>query len=452
MKRDTFTEPPHSPEAQDAIIGVLLSDNEAMHWTAGLDAESFYDSFNRSAYRAMLVLSSKGVQLDAIAVYEQMRETDPSTNVKALQDLHALTAWNITEKQFRHYVRIVVDHRRLRELARVGSEIAELGFERNNADKHIDTAQMLLAALATVKGKREPQHINESLAAYLAHLEALSEGKNPAMRTGLGGLDRLLNGGLRRGEVTVVGARPKHGKTALSLAIARNLARERTVLFLSQEMSITALMHRHTAAMGSFDLGAIMRADPTDQAMWRAVTEGAERLGQLHLLHDDQCALTLHDIRRKAVKVKRQYGLDVLFVDFLQLMNGAGEESRNRELDVIVNGIKALAMDLDVAVVVLSQMSREADKHYARPTMTHLRDSGAIEAAADQVVLLFTDWAHPLSKKDAAFEGFSEIEIVAHRNGPTGLVPLQFIGRFQQFGDWMEALPARASKRQGDFE
>ena len=122
-------------------------------------------------------------------------------------------------------------------------------------------------------------------------------------------------------------------------------------------------------------------------------------------------------------------------------MSGAGEENRNRELDIIVNGIKAMAMDLDVAVVLLSQMSRKADEHYGRPTMTHLRDSGAIEAAADQIAVLFTDWAHPLSKRTPEFQGYSELEIVAHRNGPQGVVPLEFIGKYQQMGDWMGPTP-----------
>ena len=444
---------PHSPEAQDAVIGALLTNSEHWHAVSELTPASFYDPLNGAAFRAMLSLHAEGQPVDVITVHERMRDADPGLDESVLKALHELTAWMIPERQLRNYVRIVRDHQRLRDLARAGAEIAALGRERADADKQIDAAQMLLAKLTTRAAKREPQHIHASLAAYLAHLQDLSDGKNPALPTGLGRLDQLLNGGLRRGEVCVIGARPKHGKTALSLAIARNLARRFTVLFLSQEMSITALMHRHTAAMGDVELGAIMRADPADQGMWQAVTAAAERLGQLHLIHDEQCALTLLDIRRKAMKTKRTHGLDVLFVDFLQLMSGAGEESRNRELDVIVNGIKALAMDLDIAVVILSQMSREADKHYGRPTMTHLRDSGAIEAAADQVLLLFTDWANPLSKKDAAFEGFSELEIVAHRNGPTGLVPLHFVGRYQQFGDWNGVRPARSARgAAGGFE
>jgi replicative DNA helicase len=454
MNRDQFTELPHSAEAEDAILGGLMSNGQAINWTAGLLPDAFFQPFESAAFRAAQELGAQGLSIDPIAIYEHMREANPAVSAKCLEALQEMCGswWKITEKQFRAYARMVVDHYRLRELARVGGEIAALGLERGGADKQIDAAQMLLAKLATVKSKREPQHINESLRDYLQLLTDLSEGKNPAMATGIVGLDRLLNGGLRRGEVTVIGARPKHGKTALALALARNLARAHPVLFLSQEMQVFQLMHRHTAAMGGFDLGAIMRADPTDAEMWHAVTDAAESLGRLQLVHDEQCALTLLDIRRKAIKVRREHGLDVLFVDFLQLMNGAGEENRNRELDVIVNGIKALAMDLGVAVVVLSQMSREADKHYGKPTMTHLRDSGAIEAAADQVALLFTDWAHPLSKKDQAFEQFSELEIVAHRNGPTGTVPLRFVGRHQQFGDWLGARPHRIGKSGSDFE
>lgn len=128
----------------------------------------------------------------------------------------------------------------------------------------------------------------------------------------------------------VIGARPKHGKTALSLTMARNMARDHSVLFLSQEMPISRLMHRHTAAAGSFDLARILAADAGDHDMWDAVADAARRLGDLNLNHDDQCSLSLMDIRRKAIKVKRERGLDVLFVDFLQLMAGAGEESRNR--------------------------------------------------------------------------------------------------------------------------
>ena len=335
-----------------------------------------------------------------------------------------------------------------RKLLKAASEIHDLAVSPGNAAEQINAAQMLLAKLATVKNKRDPQHINQSLSDYLTLLTDLSEGKNPAIPTGIGGLDRILNGGIRRGEMMVIGARPKHGKTAIALQLARNMARDYGVLFISQEMPVMQLMHRHTAAMGTVDLGRILRADASDGGMWTRVTEAAEKLGRLNLVHDDQSAQSLMDIRRKAMQVKRQHGLDVLFVDFLQLMQGAGEDNRNRELDVISNGLKALALDLQIGVVVLSQMSRKADESYHHPTMTYLRDSGAIEAAADQIALLFTDHAHPMSTKQDNFKGFSQLEIVAHRNGGTGVVPLHFVGQYQQMSDWDGAIPNRATGKQ----
>lgn len=442
---------PHSIEAEQGVLGSLLLDNSLIHSIGELEADAFYFPFHDDAFRAIQALAVAGKAFDVISVGEQLKELGES-HVDLLTDLNAIAQYACSASNIRRYAEVVMDRYRSRQLLAAGSEIKAIALAPGKPGEQVDRAQMLLAKLATVKNKREPQHIHQSLTDYLALLQSLSEGKNPAISTGISGLDRILNGGVRRGEMLVIGARPKHGKTALALGLARNFAHSHTVLFMSQEMPVSQLMHRHTAAMGSVDLGRILRADATDAGMWSRVSEAAERMGRLNLVHDDQSALTLMDVRRKAIKVKRQHGLDVLFVDFLQLMQGAGEDNRNRELDVIVNGIKGLALDLDIAVVVLSQMSRKADEQYCRPTMTHLRDSGAIEAAADQVALLFTDWAHPLSKREEAFQDYSELEIVAHRNGAQGLVPLHFNGAFQQIGDWGRAIPLHSKRGNGGFE
>lgn len=441
MSRDEFLKTPFSVEAEASILSALLLDNESIYRLKDVTAEAFYTSTYADIFRAIQTLAASGKPFDCITVYDQLEQMGVP---QELTELNALQQYVPSANNLRRYCEIVVSKYRSRALMKAAAEITELATGNGTAAEQIDAAQMLLAKLATVKNKREPQHINQSLAQYLALLDDLSTGKNPAISTGINGLDRILNGGLRRGEMMVIGARPKHGKTALALALARNMARKYGVLFISQEMPVMQLMHRHTAAMGTVDLGRILRADASDHGMWERVGEAAERLGRLNLIHDDQSAQSLLDIRRKAVQVKRQHGLDVLFVDFLQLMQGAGEDNRNRELDVISNGLKALAMDLDVGVVVLSQMSRKADESYHHPTMTYLRDSGAIEAAADQIALLFTDHAHPLSQKLDIFSGFSQLEIVAHRNGGTGVVPLHFQGMFQQIEDWEGQIPTRA--------
>lgn len=432
---------PASLESEAGLLGALLLDSEAINRVPDLTAEAFHSEHHADVFRAIQSLAQQGHPTDVVSVFTEMQTKGRAIE---LHELHELASYVPSSASIRRYASLVMDTYRLRQLMNAGTDIADLAMTPgHHAAEQIDKAQMLLAKLATVKAKRDPQHINQSLADYLQLLQDMSEGKNPAISTGIGGLDRVLNGGLRKGEVFVLGARPKHGKTALSLTMARSIARTHSVLFLSQEMPISQLMHRHTAASGPFDLARILAAKADDYDMWSAVTEAARRLGDLHLIHDDQCALSLMDIRRKTLQVRRAHGLDVLFIDFLQLMAGAGEENRNRELDIIVNGIKAMAMDLGIAVVLLSQMSRKADEHYARPTMTHLRDSGAIEAAADQIAVLFTDWAHPLSKRLPEFQGYSELEIVAHRNGPQGVIPLEFVGKYQQMGDWIGDVPTR---------
>jgi len=441
MNRDEFMKTPYSAEAEASILGALMLDNDSIHRITGVTVESFYAPQYADVFQAIQHLASAGKQFDTITVHDQLQQIGKP---QSLADIHAMQQYVPSAANLRRYADIVISKHKSRELLRVAGEISELAMSATDSAVQIDSAQMLLAKLATVKSKREPQHIHQSLADYLSLLDDLSQGKNPAISTGLRGLDGILNGGLRRGEMMVIGARPKHGKTACALQLARNMAKDYSVLFISQEMPVMQLMHRHTAAMGSVDLGRILRADASDHGMWERVSEAAERLGRLNLVHDDQSAQSLLDIRRKAVQVKRQHGLDVLFVDFLQLMQGAGEDNRNRELDVIANGLKALALDLNIGVVVLSQMSRKADESYHHPTMTYLRDSGAIEAAADQIALLFTDHAHPMSLKADNFKDYSQLEIVAHRNGGTGVVPMHFQGVYQQVSDWAGSIPTRA--------
>lgn len=447
MNRDQFLTAPYSAEAEASVLSALLLDNEAIHRVPGLEAEAFYVAFHADAFRAIQTLAVAGKPFDVVTVYEQLQQAGKTADDSLIR-LNDLANYVPSAGNLRRYAEILAEKLQSRGLIQAASEIHDLAVTPGKAAEQINAAQMILAKLATVKSKRDPQHINASLADYLALLTDLSEGKNPAIPTGIGGLDRLLNGGIRRGEMMVIGARPKHGKTAVSLQMARNMARDYSVLFISQEMPVMQLMHRHTAAMGTVDLGRILRADASDQGMWERVTEAAEKLGRLNLIHDDQSAQSLMDIRRKALQVKRQHGLDVLFVDFLQLMQGAGEDNRNRELDVISNGLKALALDLQIGVVVLSQMSRKADESYHHPTMTYLRDSGAIEAAADQIALLFTDHAHPMSAKADNFKGFSQLEVVAHRNGGTGIVPMHFAGQYQQISNWDGSIPSRSTGKQ----
>lgn len=432
---------PSSPEAEAALLGAFMLNPEAWGNVPDLVPGAFFVPAYSSIFAVMKELAAAGKSLDPVSVFAELQCSGSAITLPEINDLAQYVPGRAS---VRRYADVVQDCYRLRELIDVGSSIAGAAMETGAvAAKEIDKAQMALAKLANIGAKRDPLRIDISMTSYMQLLQELSEGSNQALATGIREFDKLLNGGLRRGELLVLGARPKHGKTALALAISRHLAAQYRVLFLSQEMPINQLMHRHTAAAASIDLSRILAADRSDSDMWASVSDASRYLAGLNLYHDDQTSLTLGDIRRKAIKVKREAGLDVLFVDFLQRMASSEKDNRSRDLDLIVNGIKDLAMDLDIAAVVLSQMNRGADEQYARPMMTHLRESGAIEAAADQIALLFTDWAHPMSKRLPEFKGFSELEIVAHRNGPQGVVPLQFLGQYQQVRDWYGEVPVR---------
>lgn len=432
---------PANPEAEAALLSGFMLDEEAWGTVPDLHVQAFYVPLHRTVFGAVQSLAVAGQPTDTVSVLTELQRKGADV---LPADVHALTQYVPAKSSMRRYAEAVLDAHRLRQLIEAGTSMADAAMDPGaSAAQEIDKAQMTLARLANLRSRRDPVCMNEALANYLQNLQDLSEGRNPAMATGIREFDKLLNGGLRRGELLVLGARPKHGKTALALAWARYLSVQHNVLFLSQEMPVNQLMSRHTAAASSFDLGRILAADASDHPMWEAVTDAAQYLGTLKLRHDDQTSLTLGDIRRKAIKIKRESGLDVLFVDFLQRMAGAGDENRARDLDITINGIKDMAMDLEMAAVVLSQMNRSADQHYGRPTMTHLRESGAIEAAADQIALLFTDWAHPLSKRLPEFKDFAELEIVAHRNGPQGVVPLLFAKQYQQMHDWDGPVPQR---------
>ncbi len=326
-----------NPEKDDKLSFGLIRYPDVITRVHGLGPEAFYQPQHAEIYRALQRLFASGQPIEAIAVSVDMQSHGVEIG---LEDIESLSASAPGPASVRMLAGAVMDCHRLRQLMDAGREIGELAMTAGyNSTEQIDKANMLLAKLGTVKARREPQDINEALTNYLALLQDLSDGKNATMSTGIGGLDEILNGGLRAGEVLVLGARPKHGKTALALAIARHMARRNKVLYLSQEMPVSQLMHRHTAAAGSMDLSRILKADPADKDMWTAVTEAAHTLGALTLYHDDQCALSLFDIRRKVQQVSRRAkGLHVMVVDFLQLMAGAGDAALRAELAAAAAG------------------------------------------------------------------------------------------------------------------
>lgn len=428
---------PHSMEAEQAVIGALLMDNDAFDRVSDVvRTEEFYDPQHRAIWTTLVTLITARKPADTVTVFE--------AGGHDLTYLAAMLTSVPSSAHARRYAQIVHDRHLERELIRAAADIAADAQAQGEVLAKIDRAQTRLATLGEVRREAEPVGIARALADWAEHLQAEAEGRSRIFPTGLADLDRLLNGGLREGELMVIGARPKMGKTALMLAMQRAMSRRYATLVLSQEMPVNELMSRHAAAVGRIDLTQLRRPDEADDDAWARVTAAMEELGELSMAFDDTRALTLLDVRRKAMQAKRLHGLDVLFVDFLQLMVGDGD-NRNQELDKIANGLKALGGELRIGVVLLSQLSREADKRSGAPVMTDLRDSGAIEAAADIIALLFREAAHPLGARGAEWERFAQLEVV-QRNGAPGQVALHFDGAHQRFGDWVGGWPTKVGR------
>jgi replicative DNA helicase len=256
-------------------------------------------------------------------------------------------------------------------------------------------------------------------------------------------LDKITAGGGRHGELWVIGARPSMGKTALTLTMSRNVAKDRDVLFCSQEDSKDSASSRFVASIGRVSLSHLRDPRNAPESMWGAVSDAVEQMQALRLHIDDQAGLTLLDVRRKIQQVRRRGGLDLVIIDYLQLMTGEAN-NRNQELGLIANGLKKTAKDLKVWVILLSQMNREVDKRSGPPQMSDLRDSGDIEGAADFIGLLHRD--HMRNPTDEN-KHHAVLHIAKQKNGPTGMVNMHFDGAYQRFTDWDGPVPSKGFKR-----
>jgi len=426
--------PPHSSEAEQAVIGALLMDNSALDKVGGLSADHFYHPELSKAFETIRVLVVANKVADVITVSEA-----GGGDMTALNDLvmSVPSAANVAG-----YAEIVMERWAERRLVSAAQETIAEAQAQGRAVEKIDRAMARLTAITSVAAKSESVPADVAVIDFLDRFQKEADGQTEVISTGLVDLDKQLAGGLRRGEVMVVGARPKMGKTALTLQMARNIGRSHWVLVCSQEMPVYELVSRNVAALGSINLADMRRPDRMPDDAWSRLTDGVECMRSLNLVLDEQRALTLLDIRRKVMETKRMRGCDVVIVDYLQLMAGDGD-NRNQELDRISNGLKAMAGEFDCAVVLLSQLSREADKRHGPPVMTDLRDSGAIEAAADIIALLYREVAHPMGDKGEAWKHHAQLEVV-QRNGAPGTVNLWFSGEYQQFKDWDGPMPMKS--------
>ena len=427
--------PPHSDEAEHAVLGAMLMAGAVIDEIAMLLVpEHLYHPINRAICSTVMRLHAAGKAVDVITVYEA------GNGLHDLGYLNDLVMACPSPGNVMRYAEIVFEHWQARELMRVGCDIADDAV--NRLDTLVPTAERVDKAVASlmgiVQGDRagEPELMDTLVPSFIVRLEERADGKNPAIPTGLADLDAFTAGGIRPGELWVIGARPSMGKTALTLTMSRNIAAAHGALFLSQEDSKDSVSQRFIASLGRVSLAHLRTGQLSDDE-WTRVSEAVEALRVLSLAVDDQGSLTLLDVRRKVQQTRRRMDLSVVVIDYLQLMTGEGA-TRNNELGKISNGLKATAKELQVGIVLLSQLSREADKRTGPPQMSDLRDSGDIEGAADFIGGLYRPY---MRTPTAENKHYAELHVMKQKNGPTGSVHLHFDGSYQRFSNWTGEVP-----------
>ena len=418
---------PWAEAAEQSVLGALLMDNDAMGSVAGLlDARSFWHAPHRAIFGTIARLLSAGQPADVVTVFEALREAAQADDCGGLAYLNTLAQAVPGSANVRRYAAIVADKALRRAILAAVDGAAQTVREAASGDEALDRVQSSIADVKRLDAGSDPKPMCALMPARVAHWQALSSGDElPAIPTGLAAVDEALYGGIRRGHVFVLAARPGVGKTSLAMQILLNVAVQgHAGLMCSQEMKGGELLDRVAANLGRVPLGSLSTGRIDDRDAGR-LADAADLASSLPVYIDDQPALSLLAIRAKARKVKREAGgLAILVIDYLQLCNGAGvAKTRHHELEALSRGIKALAKELDVCVLLLSQLNRASEND--EPELHHLKESGAIEEDADAVMLLHP-WA---SEADGTVTVLAKL--AKNRNGRRGRLALSFDGRTQ---------------------
>jgi replicative DNA helicase len=435
--------PPHSVEAEQSLIGGLLLDNHAFDRIADLVGEpDFYRDDHRRIYRHVVKLIEAGRPADVVTVSESIESSEDKDRTGGPAYLGALAQNTPSSLNIRRYAELVRERAIQRRLAQVATEIAESALSPSGKEvgQLLDEAESRIFEIGEVgaRGSQGFKDIKQELARVFQRLDQLYHSDNKSgitgVPTGLIDLDQMT-AGLQPGDLIIVAGRPSMGKTALALNFAEHVAMDigMPVAIFSMEMSGMQLAARVLGSIARVDQHKMRTARLSDEE-WQRLSHAMGRLHEAPVFIDETPALNALELRARARRLKRQCGkLGLLMVDYLQLMSASTHgENRATEISEISRSLKALAKELDVPVIALSQLSRAVEqRNDRRPMMSDLRESGAIEQDADVILFIYRDEVYFPDKEEA--KGRAEVIIGKQRNGPIGRVELTFLGQYTRF-------------------
>jgi len=441
---DQIKLPPHSVEAEQSVLGGLMLDSTALDKIADLITDDdFYRHEHRLIYRQVVRLSELAKPVDVITVAEALEIAGELDRVGGLPYLGGLAQNVPSAANVRRYGEIVRERSVMRKLAEVGTEIASSAYNPTGRDaaQLLDEAESKVFEIAEAgnKGKQGFMAMPPLLSQVVERIETLYGRDNQSdvtgMATGFNDLDRMTSG-LQPGDLVIVAGRPSMGKTAFSINIAENVALDsnKPVAIFSMEMGAAQLAMRMLGSVGKLNQHDLRTGRLQDDD-WGRLTHALGKLNDAPLFIDESAALSALDLRARSRRLHRQHGeLGLIVVDYIQLMSSnAGKASENRatEISEISRSLKALAKELHVPVIALSQLNRSLEQRpNKRPVMSDLRESGAIEQDADLILFIYRDEVY---NPDSPDKGKAEIIIGKQRNGPIGKVELAFRGEYTRF-------------------
>ena len=432
--------PPQDLEAEKAVLSALLLENNAIHSVLNeIRPEDFYHPSHQLIYTAMLALQDENEPVDLHTLSDHLNAQKKLDAVGGLVFLSELADYEATAANVLHHAKIVRDKALKRNLIRVATEIVESSHESvERSEQLLDEAESKIFELSREKARTTFTPLDVGLHEAMDHVDTLMEqsGELTGVATGYQDLD-ADTGGLQPGELIVIASRPSMGKTALALNIARNAAVDhgKKVAVFSLEMTKRSLILRMLASEGEVNFTSFRKGYGSADA-YRRIQVAANKLAGANIWIDDSGTITILEIKAKCRRLKSEYGLDMVMVDYLQLAHGNTPTSRkDLEIAEISHGLKSLAKELDIPVIALSQLNRgpeQRDPDKRRPNMGDLRESGAIEQDADLIAFIYRDEVYNPTEENA---GLAELIIAKQRNGPTGTIKLQFDAQFARFRD-----------------
>lgn len=426
-----------SNEAEQSVIGALLLQQDAfdrIHW---LNPSAFFFANNRKIYNAICQLINDAKPVDVITVAEYLDENGELGNVGGVAYIGSLASNVPGAGNIKRYAEIVLERSTVRSLMAAVNEIQQDLQNPGSVEEKLQRAQALVMNITEKSQSSEPVFVGDLVADRINRFDDLMNGVIKNVGTGFNDLDRLLGGGLCNGDLIIIAARPSMGKTALAIQLAEKIQhKDAAALVFSCEMANGQIVDRLISAHSKISSDKLRTGDMQDEDINRLV-HSAKTVKSLNMLVDDK-TFNINSLRAKARTIKRKHGLSCVVVDYIQLLSGEGN-NREQEVSGFSRGLKALAKELDIPVIALSQLSRKVeDRADKRPVMSDLRESGAIEQDADIIAFIYRDEYY---NPDSPYKGTAEVNIAKHRNGKTGKVIFTFDGEHTTFLPFVGTLP-----------